>query len=51
MPERALDVSYVCSDYSGVAHGSGSVAATVQRTDVRPAPERFESGLKTGCFP
>ena len=51
MPEGVLDMSYVCSDYSGVAPGSGSVAATVQRTDVRPAPERFESGLKTGCFP
>ena len=51
MSERVLDVSHVCHDYSGVAHGSSSVAAAVQRTDVRPAPERFESGLKTGCFP
>ena len=51
MSERALDVSHVCHDYSSVAHGSSSVAAAVQRTDVRPAPERLESGLKTGCFP
>ena len=51
MSERVLDVSHVCHDYSGVAHGSSSVAAAVQRADVRPAPERLESGLKTGLFP
>ena len=51
MTERVLDVSHMCQDYSGVAHGSSSVAAAVQRTDVRPAPERSESGLKTGYFP
>ena len=51
MSERVLDVSHVCHDSSSVAQSSGSVAAAVQRTDVRPAPERSESGLKTGCFP
>ena len=51
MSERALDVAHMCHDYSSVALGSSSVAAAVQKTDVRPAPERFESGLKTGYFP
>ena len=48
---RALDVSHVRHDSCNVAHGSISVAEAVQRADVRPAPERLESGLKTGLFP
>ena len=35
--ERTIDVSHVRHDYSGVVRSSGSVAAAVQRTDVRPA--------------
>ena len=41
--EGTLDVSHVCHDSSSVAQSSGSVAAAVQRADVRPAPERSES--------
>ena len=51
MSERALDAPHMRHDYSSVARGSSSVAVAIQRTDVRPASERFESGLKTGCFP
>ena len=48
---RALDVSHVRHDSCNVAHGSIGVTEAVQRADVRPAPERLESGLKTGLFP
>ena len=42
MSERTSDVSHVRHDSSSVAQSSGSVAAAVQRADVRPAPERSE---------
>ena len=51
MSERTSDVSHVRHDSSSVAQSSGSVAAAVQRADVRPAPEGSESRLRTAVFP